>query len=465
MPAGVIDIYELLARELGPRRVVRDEERLDAYSHDESGLGRFPPAAAVLCESAAEVALVLRLAREHRVPVTPRGTGTGMTGGALAVRGGIVLSTERMTKVLAIDEQNLLAVVEPGVITGVLQEQVEAAGLFYPPDPASLESCSLGGNVAENAGGPRAFKYGVTRRYTLGLELALMGGERFRCGRRTVKGVTGYDLVATVVGSEGTLAVVTEITLRLLPRAPGVQTLLAAMPDAVSAGRAITSILHAGEPPRALEILDGVTVEHLRRKESPFRFPRGVGAVILCELDGRPENLEAAMLRVAADCEAAGAVDVLVAKDERERRALWQTRRNASPALKEAHRCKVAEDIAVPLGRIPEMLARIEAIGARHGFTFGTFGHAGDGNLHVNLLHDEDEADPAVAARVHAAIGDLFHEALALGGTLSGEHGIGLAKRDYVSWEQEPGTIAFQQRLKRLFDPDGLLNPGKLIPE
>jgi glycolate oxidase len=464
MPSGV-DIYELLTRELGPRRVLRDEERLEAYCQDESGLGRFPPAAAVLCESAAEVALVLRLAREHRVPVTPRGAGTGMTGGALAVAGGLVLSTERMKRVLEIDEANLLAIVEPGVVTGVLQEQVEAAGLFYPPDPASLESCSLGGNIAENAGGPRAYKYGATRRYALGLELVLMGGERFRCGRRTVKGVTGYDVVAAVVGSEGTLAVATEITLRLLPKPPGVQTLLAAMPDVVAAGRAVTRILRAGEPPRALELLDGTTVEHLRRKESPYHFPAGVGAVVLCELDGHSDTLEAAMLRVGAACEAAGAVDVLVAKDEKERRALWQTRRNASPALKEQHRSKTAEDIVVPLGRIPEMLERIAAIGARHGFTIGTFGHAGDGNLHVNVLHDEEPDDPAVKARVKAAIDDLFRAALALGGTLSGEHGIGLAKREYMAWEQAPELLGFQRRLKAAFDPEGLLNPGKLLPE
>jgi glycolate oxidase len=460
----MIDIYELLTRELGARRVVRDAERLETYGRDESGLGLYPPAAAVLCESAAEVALVLRLAREHRVPVTPRGAGTGMTGGALPVRGGLVLSTERMTRVRDIDASNLLAVVEPGVITGVLQEQVEAQGLFYPPDPASLESCSLGGNVAENAGGPRAFKYGVTRRYTLGFELALMGGELVRCGRRTVKGVTGYDVVATVVGSEGTLGVVTEITLRLLPRPPGVATLLAALPSAVAAGRAVGRVLRLGEAPRALELLDGTTVEHLRRKESPYHFPAGVGAVLLCELDGHPEVLEGAMVRVAEACEAEGAVEVLVAKDERERRALWQTRRNASPALKELHRHKIAEDIAVPLGSIPTMLTRIEAIGARHGVTFGTFGHAGDGNLHVNLVHDEDDADPAVRARVQAAIDDLFRATLDLGGTLSGEHGIGLSKRAYVAWEQPAPLLALQRRLKVAFDPDDLLNPGKLLP-
>jgi glycolate oxidase len=244
-----------------------------------------------------------------------------------------------------------------------------------------------------------------------------------------------------------------------------VRALLAAMPDVVSAGVAVTSILRAGEPPRALEILDGVTVDHLRRKDSPYRLPTGAGAVVLCELDGHPETLEAAMVRVAAACEAAGAVDVLVARDEKERRALWQTRRNASPALKELHRSKTAEDIVVPLGRIPEMLGRIAVIGARHGLTIGTFGHAGDGNLHVNLVHDDDEADPAVRMRVKAAIDDLFRETLALGGTLSGEHGIGLAKRDYVAWEQGPALIGFQRRLKQAFDPDGLLNPGKLLPD
>jgi glycolate oxidase len=459
------DVYDLLTRELGPRRVVRDAERLETYARDESGLGPYPPAAVVLCESADEVALTLRLAREHRVPVTPRGAGTGMTGGALAVRGGIVLSVERMARVREIDADNLLAVVEPGVITGQLQEQVEAQGLFYPPDPASLDSCSLGGNVAENAGGPRAFKYGVTRRYVLGLDLCLMGGARLTVGRRTVKGVTGYDVVATVVGSEGTLAVATELTLRLLPKAAAVATMLAVLPDPLAAGRAVGAILRGGYVPRALELLDGTVIEHLRRKESPYRFPAGAGAVVLCELDGDPEALEGMMLKIAAACEGEGALDVLVAKDERERRALWQTRRNASPALKEAHRCKVAEDIAVPLGRIPEMLRRIDAIGARHGFLFGTFGHAGDGNLHVNLVHDADPADPAVQARVAAAIDDLFRAALALGGTLSGEHGIGLAKRAWIPWEQAPALIALQRRLKAVFDPDGLLNPGKIWPE
>jgi glycolate oxidase len=459
------DIYDLLTRELGAPRVLRDPDGLEAYGRDESGLGPFPPAAVVRAESAEQVALVLRLAREHGVPVTPRGAGTGMSGGALPVRGGIVLSVERMARVLEVDRASLLAVVEPGVVTGQLQELVLGEGLFYPPDPASLESCSLGGNVAENAGGPSACKYGVTRTYVLGLELALMGGERLRVGRRTVKGVTGYDVVATVVGSEGTLAIATEITLRLLPKPPGVVTMLAVLPDAVAAGRAVGAILRAGHAPRALELLDGVVVEHLRRKESPYRLPAGAGAVVLCELDGDPAALEGQLVRAAASCEAEGALDVLVAKDERERRALWQTRRNASAALKEQHRFKVAEDIAVPLGRIPEMFGRLGVIGAQHGLIIGTFGHAGDGNLHVNLLHDEDPADPAVRARVEAAIDDVFRAALALGGTLSGEHGIGLTKRRYVPWEQAPAAIALQRRLKAAFDPDGLLNPGKLLPD
>jgi glycolate oxidase len=292
------DLHQLLSAELGAARVIRDEAALERFLVDESGLGRFPAECAVLAESRAEVELVLRLAREHRFPVTPRGAGTGMTGGALPVAGGVVLSTERMTRIKEINAEDLLAVVEPGVVTGVLQDAVEAAGLFYPPDPASLASCSLGGNVAENAGGPRAFKYGTTREYVLGLEAVLMGGETITPGRRTAKGVTGYDVVASIVGSEGTFAVATEITLKLLPRPPSVATLLAVFTGAAFAGDAVTRVIHLGCRPRALELLDGETLDHLRGR-TPYRLPDGAGAVVICELDGDPEGLEAQLLRCA----------------------------------------------------------------------------------------------------------------------------------------------------------------------
>jgi glycolate oxidase len=456
-----VDVYQLLTSELGPERVIRDEERLEAYGRDESPFGPFPPDAAVLCDSVEQVRLVLRLAAEHKVPVTPRGAGSGMTGGALPVRGGIVLSTERMKRIKLIDPDDLIAVVEPGVITGDLQAAVEASGLFYAPDPASLAMCSLGGNVAENAGGPRAFKYGVTRDWTLGLEVTLMGGETLRLGRKTPKGVTGFDLTALFVGSEGTFGVTTEIVTRLvgLPEAAG--TLVAVMPDAVAAGKAVSAVIRRGFRPRALELIDRTTLEHVRPRAS-YKFPAGAGAVVLVEIDGEAESIESSLLRAGQLCEEQGAQEVVVARDEADRQRLWQTRRLCSRSLKDVHRYKLSEDIVVPTGRIAEMLRRVDAIGGKHGLLMATFGHAGDGNLHVNLLCDEDPKDPAVKRRIDAATGDIFRATVDLEGTLSGEHGIGIAKARYMAWEQSPEVIAWQKKLKQLWDPRDLLNPGKV---
>jgi glycolate oxidase len=456
----LLNLFELLSRELGSHKVVRDEERLERFLVDESGLGRFPAECAVLAESRADVETVLALAREHRRPVTPRGAGTGMTGGCLPARGGIVLSTERMTKIREIDTDDLVAVVEPGVVTGDLQAAVEAAGLFYPPDPASLASCTLGGNVAENAGGPRAFKYGVTREYVLGLECVQMGGEVLRCGRRTQKGVVGYDVTAAIVGSEGTFAVATELTLKLLPRPSAVQTLLAVFADAIAAGQAVTRAIKLGARPRALELLDRATTDHLRGR-TPYRLPEGAGAVLLCELDGDPEGLDQALLRCAQACEAAGAVDVLIAQNEQQRRDLWETRRRANPTLRELHRHKIAEDVVVPRGAMPEMLRRIDAIAAEARVPIATYGHAGDGNLHINVLIDDER----IPDRAYGAIDAIMRATLELRGSLAGEHGVGLIKMKYVPWEQAPPLLRLQRQLKRVFDPDDLLNPGKIFPE
>ncbi|HUH00806.1 MAG TPA: FAD-binding protein, partial [Kofleriaceae bacterium] len=303
-----MSLADVLERELGAGQVIRaDDDRLSTYARDESHLGSYPPECAVLPRSADEAALVLRLAQEHRVPVTPRGAGSGMTGGALPVRGGIVLSTERMNRILEIDPGDLVAIVEPGVITGELQAAVEEQGLFYPPDPASLGFCSIGGNVASNAGGPRAFKYGVTREYVIGLDVALMGGERLRCGRRTSKGVTGYDLVAGFVGTEGTFGVVTEITLKLLPRPAAVATMLAIYPDMRAAGAAVDAVLHRGFRPRTLEIADRTALDSVRGRVR-HAVPAAAGAITLIEIDGEPEGLEAAMLRVGGVCEQHGAL-------------------------------------------------------------------------------------------------------------------------------------------------------------
>jgi len=458
------DAYDILTRELGRERVVRDAEALDVYARDESRLGVFPPDAAVLCESRAEIELVLRLAAEHGIPVTPRGAGSGMTGGALPIRGGIVLSTERMRRIVDVNIHDRVAVVEPGVINADLQAAVEAHGLFYAPDPASLGFCSMGGNVAENAGGPRAFKYGVTRDWTLGIVTTLMGGETLRLGRRTPKGVTGYDLTALFVGSEGTFGVTSEITVRLVGRPEGVGTFIAVMPDAVSAGRAVSEIIRKGHRPRALELMDKRSIDHVRPRAA-YEFPRDTGAAVLVELDGAVEGMEAAVLACGAVCEAEGAREVIIARDDADRERLWKTRRVISVALREAYKFKVSEDTVVPPSSIPEMLRRVDAIGARHDLETASFGHAGDGNLHINLLSHEPKHDAAFKARVEAATADLFRATLDLGGTLSGEHGIGIAKARYMAWEQSAEVIDWQKRLKRLWDPKNLLNPGKIFAD
>ncbi len=439
------------------------DDRLTDYGRDESHCGHYLPDCAVLVESADEAATVLRLAHEHRVPVTPRGAGSGMTGGALPVRGGVVLSTERMGRIVNIDEDDLVCVVQPGVITGELQAAVEERGMFYPPDPASLAFCSIGGNVASNAGGPRAFKYGVTREYVLGLDVALMGGERLRCGRRTSKGVTGYDLVAGFVGSEGTFGVVTEIVLKLLPRPPAVAALLASYPDMAAAGAAVSALLRRGFRPRTVEIADRTSLEHVRAR-APGALPATAGAITLVELDGEADGLEAALVRAGEICEAAGATDVRVASSDSERRRLWEARRVISPSLREAHSIKVSEDICVPRGRILTMLERIQALSARFDLLVATFGHAGDGNLHVNLLSDADPDDGRVKERIEHALEQLFRDTLDLGGTLSGEHGIGIAKQRFMPLEQSEALMEWQRKWKRMWDPEELLNPGKVLP-
>jgi glycolate oxidase len=460
------DIVQVLERELGARAIVGPgHERLDDYGRDESPLPEFfPPVCAALVESTEQAAAVLRICLERKVPVTPRGAGSGMCGGALPVAGGVVLSTERMTKIKEIDAGDLIAVVEPGVITGKLQEAVEAEGLFYPPDPASLDMCSIGGNAATNAGGPRAFKYGVTREYMLGLEVALMGGEVLRCGRRTAKGVTGYDLVAGFVGTEGTFGVITELTVKLLPLPIAAATVLGVFADVATAGAAISGLLRDGLRPRVLELADRASIDVIRDK-SRYRFPDHAGAIVLIEVDGEAETMDLMMEKIGVRCDELGALDVLAATEPAERRSVWEARRLISPALKAGYRIKLNEDICVPRGRIVEMLARVDRVAAETKIPIAVFGHAGDGNLHVNLLSNDDPADPAVRKRMWAGAEQVFAHTIALGGTLSGEHGVGLTKRDYMTMEQSEQVMEWQRRWKAMWDPSGLLNPGKRLPE
>jgi glycolate oxidase len=445
-----------LERRLGPSKVLTSADACTTYASDDSDVEGPSPDAVVLAASAADIVTTLAVAQACDVPVTPRAGGTGRTGGAVPVAGGIVLATHGLGRLKDIDRANLTAVVEPGLITGELHAAVEREGLFYAPDPNSLDSCMIGGNLAENAGGPRAFKYGVTRDWVLGLEVALITGQLLRTGKRTIKGVTGYDVTALLVGSEGTLGVFTQATLRLVPKPPAVATALALFSDVAGAAAAVAALVAAGVVPRCLELLDASTLDAVRA--NGVSVDARAGAMLLVETDG--ESAETTLLHVGEICSAAaGCVDVLVAQDAAQRDRLWTARRTLSKATRKLARHKLSEDVVVPRTRLVELLARAEAIGRQTGVRQLAYGHAGDGNLHVNFLWNEDAERPDV----ERAIGLLMRATVELGGTLTGEHGIGVSKAPYLALEQSEGLIALQKDIKRVFDPKGLLNPGKIF--
>jgi glycolate oxidase len=447
-----------LGRAFGPSKLLVGVEACAAFGGDESLQPDVPPDAVVLAEDEDDVARALAVAAEGEVPITPRGAGTGKTGGAIPVAGGIVLATTGLRSIVEIDREELVAVVEPGVVLADFQAAVEAEGLFYGPDPNSLATCAIGGNLAENAGGPRAFKYGVTRDWVRGLEVVTIGGARLSTGRRTAKGVTGYDVTALLVGSEGTLAVTTRATLRLVAKPPAVATLLALFDDVRGAGRAVSAIIAAGLVPRCLELFDAPTLAAVRAKG--VAVDARAGAMLLLEVDGDPVGCELAMERTGAVCADAGAIDVLAAQDAAQRDRLWDARRMLSHATRAMARFKVSEDVVVPRAKIPDLLADVDRIAEATRVRMLTYGHAGDGNLHVNLLWDDADDEPRVAD----ALERLFRAVIALRGTLSGEHGIGLAKAEFLPLEQSDELIDLQRRLKAVFDPKGLLNPHKIFP-
>jgi glycolate oxidase len=458
---GTAEAFAELRAAFPPGRLVEDAERLAVYGTDESDLGVFPPGLVVKVESAQEVRAVFAIASRHRVPVVPISARTGKSGGSLAIHGGIGVSMERMDRILEIRPGDLTARLQPAVITGLFQAEVEKHGLFYPPDPNSLDTCTIGGNVAENAGGPRALRYGVTREYVLGLEVVIPTGEILRVGRQTIKGVAGYDLTALFVGSEGTLGIVTEVTVKLLPRPRHVATALVCFPDLDTAARAVSRVLAEGVIPRCLELIDDVSVQAIA-KGSPFQLPPGAGAALLFETDGNDEEqVFAEMARVAEMVRGSASGEVIVAQNEAQRRDIWETRKYLSVALKKLAAAKLSEDVAVPRSRIPEMVARSREIGKVHGLLVATYGHAGDGNLHCNVLFDGERQRKAA----EAAVADILRAAVDMGGTITGEHGVGLAKRDFLEYEQGAAVLGLERRLKATFDPLGILNPGKMFPE
>ncbi len=458
------DLLAALRAAVGDAHVRTDEAALEEASVD--GLKKFGhrPDAVLTPGTVEEVAAVLRACDAARVPVVPRGAGTGYSGGAIPVTGGIVLSMARFDRTLEIDEANLLAIVEPNVLTGALQAAVEARGLFYPPDPASLDTCALGGNLAECAGGPRAFKYGTTRRYALGLEAVLPTGEVIHTGGKTVKNVVGYDLTQLLVGSEGTLAVITKAILRLVARPAAHLTLRVSFPSVAAAAEAVTALVLARVVPAALELVDGDCLAAVARHLGGEALaPAGTAALLLVDLDGEPEALGGEADRVEQACRASGATEVTRAADGPERDRLWRVRRELSPALKQIATYKLNNDVVVPRARIPQLFEAIARLRASSGLPIPAFGHAGDGNIHVNIMVP-DPSDAGAVARAHAAERELFVAVRALEGSLSGEHGIGLTKRPFLAMELGEAEIALMRRVKHAFDPRGILNPGKIFP-
>jgi glycolate oxidase len=444
---------------VGRQHVTTAEEDLLCYAYDATNR-HYRPDAVVFPGNTGEVSAIMRAANECPFFVVPRGAGTGMSGGALAIQGGLIMVMTRFDRILSIDRDNLVADVEPGVITGHFQEVVEREGLFYPPDPSSAAYSTLGGNVAECAGGPRAVKYGVTRDYVLGLEVVLPTGEVIKTGTRTAKGVVGYDLTRLIVGSEGTLGVITKMTLRLLPLPEAARTLRAVFVQIRDAAKTVSEIVRSGVIPRSVEYMDQAAIrcveDHLH-----IGLPVDAGAMLLVEVDGTPSAADVALQELAAICGKGGARQVQIAGSEQEAADLWRARHAISPALFRLGPDKINEDIVVPRSRIPEMVAWIDDLRKRTGLTMVTFGHAGDGNIHVNIMLDK--GDKQAVNKAEAAVEALFRHTIALGGTLSGEHGVGITKASYLGMELGDAERALMKRIKAAFDPNGILNPGKIF--
>lgn len=451
-------IVKELNKILDPENVLTSKEALVLYSRDASRHHHLPDAV-VMPTTTQGVSRVLRLANERGIPVTPRGAGTNLSGGAVPVSGGIVMVLTKLNKIMDIDEESLIARVQPGVVNSDLQKALEPRGLFFPPDPASLSVSTIGGNVAEGAGGPRGMKYGVTKDYVLGLEVVLPTGEIIRTGGRTVKNVTGYDLTRLFIGSEGTLGVITEITLRILPLPEAKKTLLAVYDDLGKAAETVSQIHHQGILPVTLEIMDQGSIRCVE-EYAKIGLPVDAEAILLIEVDGSRETVEREALQVENFCRAQGAREVNVAKDAKEADRLWEARRSCFAAMARRRPTIIVEDATVPRGKLAQMMNKVKQIAEKHKVEICTIAHAGDGNLHPQIM--TDESDPEEMERVEAAIGEIFRETIALGGTLSGEHGIGLEKKKFLKLEIDPGAIEVMKKIKKALDPKNILNPDKI---
>lgn len=450
-----------LARLVGADSVRADAETLAIHSRDRWFASALPEVVALPATTEA-VAKILAFADREKIPLTARGAGVGYVGGCVPSRGGIALSLARMNRIKEIHRADGVAVVEPGVITGELQARVREQGLFYPPDPASLNECSLGGNIATNAGGPRCLKYGVTRNYVLGLEVVLAGGDILRTGGRTHKNKTGFDLIGMFVGSEGLLGVVTEAILRLLPLPPARAVLSASFPTLHHASDAVQRIFAAGYLPAALEVADAFTLQAAREFLGKAIVPAGEGH-LLVEIDGQPASVKSEARDIAKLLQSYGALHLERAFGDAQGERLWQLRRKFSESLKSTGLTKLNEDIVVPRSRLVDLAEFAARLRKKHGFPVACFGHAGDGNIHTNIMV-ADYGDPRVKARADRVLDELFAQVLAWGGVITGEHGVGLAKKRWWPEATTPVSRKVHAALKRALDPNGILNPGKFVP-
>jgi len=453
------EFFKKKIEDILPHRMLTDKEDLFCYGFDASST-EGTPSAVVKPVNTQEVAELAAFANESGTPIVPRGAGTGMTGGSVPMKDVVVVSMEGMNRILEIDRQNMIAVVEPGVINGHLQEKLEEKGLFYPPDPASLKFCTLGGNVAENAGGPRAIKYGVTKDYVLGLETVLPDGRVIMTGGKTYKGVVGYDLTRLLVGSEGTLGIITKMFLKVLPLPEEVVTLLCTFSSLDEAAQTVSRITSSSIIPRTLEIMDRESISAVEKYKS-FGLPLDAEALLLIEVDGSHLAASEDAEKIANLCTSANG-NVSIAGDPYSKQRLWDARRAISPALYKISPTKINEDIVVPRGRIAEMLQELRNIAEKYNLIIANFGHAGDGNIHVNVMTDRNK--PEEYNKAVESVKDIFEAALKLGGTISGEHGVGLTKRQYLNMELPETNIELMKAIKNIFDPKGILNPGKIFP-
>jgi len=420
------------------------------------------PDVVVYAASTEEVSRVVKLANRLNIPILPRGAGSGFTGGTLPVRGGIVLVLTKMDRIIDIDTENLTAEVEPGVVTAELQRQVEKLGLFYPPDPASKEFSTLGGNVAECAGGPRCVKYGVTKDYVLGLEVVTPTGDTIKTGGRTLKNVVGYDLTKLFVGSEGTLGIATKIILKLLPKPAAKKTMLVQFATIDGAAKSVSAIIGAKIIPTTLEFMDAATINCIR-DVSTIPLLQNCQAVLIIEVDGDAQLLDKQVQQILAVIKPFGILHTKIAETDEESEEIWQVRRIVSPSLRRVNPDKFNEDIVVPRSKVPDMIRALEKIAADYDVPIVNFGHAGDGNIHVNVMVDLKEH--GMAAKVEKVMDEIFAAAVKLRGAISGEHGIGTSKAKYMNMELDIATISYMQRIKAALDPNNILNPGKIFLE